>query len=111
MTLLNAFTPGDGRLVGYCTTCGADVFNGPRHRCPPKISRRAYELIVAAKLYVEAVENLAASSTGTLIHRRCEALERARFKNLKEAIAMHQNGATEGRHEPTLRVTDVSTET
>jgi hypothetical protein len=91
---IQTLTPGDGRHIGYCTRCGADVFNGPRHRCPPKISRRAYDLIVAAKQYVEAVENLRACSNGTLIHKQCETSEQTSFDALKEAIAAHQNGAT-----------------
>lgn len=92
--VLEKWTPGDGRLIGYCTTCGADVFNGPRHRCPRKIERRAFDLIVAVKQYVEAADALAASSNGTLMQRKCEQTERDRFVALKEAIAAHQEGAT-----------------
>jgi hypothetical protein len=99
MTTDAAFHPNDGRLIGYCCTCGADIFNGKRHRCPKRIPRRALAVIIAAKAYVEAIDSLRAASNGSLLHRRCADIEQGRLAELKAALTAHQDGTTDGREE------------
>lgn len=96
MSLIQAHYVGDGRLIGWCTTCGADIFNttSGRHRCPKKIETRALALILAAKRYVLAKQELQASSLGTPTHRRKQAIEGKAFAELEAAIQTHNEGTS-----------------
>ena len=38
-----------GKLVGWCNTCGADVKNGIRHRCPKRMDARIRAVVDAAR--------------------------------------------------------------
>lgn len=95
MTTDAAFHPNDGRHIGWCTQCGADVFNGKRHRCPKGIPRRALAVIIAAKSYVEAITCLRAASNGSLLHRRWADIEQGRLAELKAALSALQDGTTD----------------
>lgn len=94
--LLRERRQGDGSHIGYCTTCGADTFNGPRHRCPNKITERALVLIMAAKQLLEAQRELQASSIGTLGNARALKHRDAMFDALEAAIKAHNAEATVG---------------
>lgn len=85
---------GDGRHIGYCTRCGADVFNGPRHRCPKAIDRRAFDLIVAAKQFAEAEQAYRASTFGTLLRLRLNNDRTTRFDMLVRLIDEHNATST-----------------
>jgi predicted ATP-dependent serine protease len=95
MTTEPAFPPNDGQHVGYCTRCGADIFNGKLHRCPKGIPSRVLAVIIAAKSYVEAIEALRCASNGSLLHRRWIGIEQERLAELKAALSAHQEGTTD----------------
>jgi hypothetical protein len=79
--------PGDGRHVGYCNTCGADTFDGIRHRCPPKIDERTLGIIIAAKEYVWARRALRSTTIENEFARtKAEVAERHYFASLEVAI-------------------------
>jgi hypothetical protein len=81
--------PGDGRYIGYCTRCGADIFNGPRHRCSKPIHHHALNLIVAAKALVKAEHAYRASTVGTFRHATAARERDEKFDTLVRAIAEH----------------------
>lgn len=90
--------PNDGRCVGYCTRCGGDVFNPPkhRHRCPRKIHSHAFDVIRAAKQYRDARVALRCATLGTLNHARLEKEEAGKFEALVAAVAAVDEGGTLG---------------
>lgn len=74
-----AVKAGDGHYHGWCNSCGADVFDGIRHRCPPKIGARINVVLHSAKAFRDAHSAVMCSSAGTpnnarLVHLRELAL-------------------------------------